>query len=108
MTWQAYVTVQAVSEKFDPHGWEVTLVAHNGEQVQPYKSDPKYAGSSYREDTVPAVVSNTEGELSMVEVRLLIDGQHAPLAVGDLVSIGGHFDRRQPQSTDAASSPSTS
>lgn len=108
MTWHAYVTVQAVTEEFDPHGWEVTLVAHAGERVQPYKSDPKYAGSSYREDTVPAITSNTEGQLRTVELRLLVDGQHAPLAVGDIVSIGGHFDRRQPQSTDAAPSPSTS
>lgn len=96
MTWSAWATVQDVSD--GPGPIDVLLTASADEKVQPFKDNPQFAGSPQVDQEFPALSSNTEGKLRSIEIRMVLDEDEAPLAVGDIVNINGHFQRRSPAS----------
>jgi hypothetical protein len=74
----------------------VLLAASADETVQPFKDNPQLAGSPQSDAEQPALTSNTEGKLRSIEIKMVFDEDEAPLAVGDIVNIIGHFQRRAP------------
>jgi hypothetical protein len=101
MTWTGWATVQDVSD--GPAPIDVLLTASADEKVQPFKDNPQYAGSpsAYGDHEMPALTSNTEGKLRSIEIKMVFDEDEAPLAVGDIVNINGHFTKRPPAEEDA-------
>ena len=89
MTWTGQFTVQDVSNEEAPGRWLVRATAETGEKVRPYA-----AQGDDRE--VDALNSNTEGKLRSVEVLLVLEEDAAPLAVGDVIQVHGHFTKRTP------------
>jgi hypothetical protein len=68
--------------------------------VQPFKNNPQFAGPN-ADAEMPALASNTEGKLRSIEIKMVFDEDEAPLAVGDIVNINGHFTKRLPAEEDA-------
>jgi hypothetical protein len=81
MTWKARATV---TEVVDDDPVRVTAVADvDSPPVRPWGPDGPQ---------VPTIASNTEGRITDVTLTLLIEGDAAPVRVGDVISIQGHFD----------------
>ncbi len=81
MTWNAHCRVEEVSGD-DGGPVDVRLRAAKSDVVQPYPNVPAQ----------PAVASNTEGEVLVVEVTLRLAQRPAKLEVGQLLNVSGHFD----------------
>lgn len=89
MTWTANCTVQDVSD--GPGPIDVLAVANADETVRPYAH---LTGSPHQDHEQPAVISNTEGKIRSVEVRLVLDEDETKLKPGDIIAVTGHFDSR--------------
>lgn len=84
MTWTARATVQDVSD--GPAPIDVLATAAADETWTPPGQNPD------SEFTYSCVVSNTEGKIRSVEVRLVLDEDATRLKPGDVIQITGHFD----------------
>lgn len=89
MSWSGWATVTDVSD--GPAPIDVLMVASTGDSVKPFKDADTEEG---RNREVPALTSNTEGKLHSVEIKMVFDEDEPPLAVGDVVSVYGHFNKR--------------
>jgi hypothetical protein len=88
VTWTGHFTVQDVSD--GPAPIDVLLTASADEKVKPFKG----LGGDFTEHECAALTSNTEGKLRTAELRLVFDEDEAPLSVGALVTVNGHFNRK--------------
>jgi hypothetical protein len=85
MTWTAHCTVTEV-ERDGEEGMRIALSADARHLAKPF---------GYGSGTVPAITSNTEGRIRAVELTLYLEqGEETDIAVGDMVTVGGHFDGR--------------
>jgi hypothetical protein len=82
MTWTAHLTVQDVSD--GPAPIDVLAAANADDTITQTLSDGT-------EHTYLAVVSNTEGKISGVEVRLRLDEDTTAIKPGDRIYVSGHF-----------------
>lgn len=82
MTWQAYVEVVDVDH-------DIAIAnAVAGAMVRPWKGTDN--GSDIE---APTLYSNTEGDIRSIEIEFEFAGP-APLNVGDLLYVGGHFNAK--------------
>jgi hypothetical protein len=90
MTWSGHFTVRSVGEQGDADGalQLAVLTASTDEKVRPWAGheDEKFAATE-----APALASNTEGKLVRARLELVFEEDAPPLAVGDVVSVTGHF-----------------
>lgn len=85
MTFQINATVtEVVPDELDSHNTAVILRAFAGDTVEAFGN------------TSQAIYSNTEGKILGAQITLVIEGEEAPLAVGDVVSMSGHFSAPKP------------
>jgi hypothetical protein len=82
MTWTARCTVEGVEIDHDTERIEVVLAAAAEEMVTLYPDAPSLRG----------IVSNTEGDIRSLKIRMYLKGSDTALRAGDRVTISGHFD----------------
>ena len=80
--------MQDISE--GPAPINVLATANADDLVNPWAALPN-ATDEQKRVTVPAIVSNTEGRIQSVEVRLVLDEDETTLKPGAVIQISGHF-----------------
>ena len=90
MTWTARCTIQDVGD--GPAPIDVLAAANADDTYQGQRLD-RYDGDQpvYAAVELPAIVSNTEGAIRAVEVRLQLDADTTALKAGDVILVSGHF-----------------
>jgi hypothetical protein len=91
MTWSANLRVQDVSD--GPRPIDVLLVADASATVKPYEGREDVPPET-RDFEQPEIISNTEGKIKSLELKIVLDEDSTTLKPGDRVSVNGHFDAR--------------
>ena len=98
MTWTAHATVTAITPA--DTGLVITAEARADttrrvRHLTGYEDGDMHGGDqsrpTYAEVDLPAIVSNTEGDLTKIEVRLHVAAQETQLKPGDEIYLSGHF-----------------